>query len=168
MWAIVRVFVRELEGSSCSLILSICTIPRGGIGTAAFMVLSWKSNMVWKYSLLIRFIYTGGQVTCNGSTTLQDHMRHVLQHSHGRTTHEYKEANHLATLEIRATLLRINAMLRNVVRMFVRPNATNWIAKCCLWILNMFKSQRRPDATILSHETNAMHPATEATGRTNC
>ncbi len=56
-------------------------------------------------SLLIRVIYTSGQVTCNGSTTLQDHMRHVLQHSHGRTTHAYKGANNLATLEIRATLL---------------------------------------------------------------
>ena len=31
--------------------------------------------------------------------------------------------------------------------MFVRPNATCWIAKCCLWVLNM-ASQRRPDATI--------------------
>ena len=65
-------------------------------------------------------------MTCNGSTTttLHEHMRHVLQHSHGPTTNPYKGANHLATLEIRATLLRVNTTLCNVVRMFVRPNAT--------------------------------------------
>ncbi len=57
-------------------------------------------------------------------TTLQDHMRHILEHSHGRATHAYKGANHLASLEIRATLLRVNTMLSNVVRMFVRTNAT--------------------------------------------
>ena len=45
---------------------------------------------------------------CNSSTTLQDHMRHVLQHSPGRKTNAYKGANHLATLEIRAALLRVN------------------------------------------------------------
>ncbi len=60
------------------------------------------------------YIYSG-QVTCNGSTTLKDHMRHVLQHSHGRTTHAYKGANHLATFEIRATLLRVSTTLCNVV-----------------------------------------------------
>ncbi len=122
-------------------------------------------SQVWskKYSLLIRSIYTSGQVTCNGSTTLQDIMRHVLQHSHGRITHAYKGENHLATFEIRATLLRVSTTLCNVVRLFVRPSATIWIAKC--WL---FKIQRQPDATILSHKTNAMHRATEATGRTNC
>ena len=64
-----------------------------------------------KSSLKIACLYgvyilncTSRQVTCNGSTTLQDHMRHVLQHSDGRTTHACKGTNHLATLEIRATL----------------------------------------------------------------
>ncbi len=82
-------------------------------------------------------------MTYNGSTALQGNMRHVLQRSHGRTTRAYKGANHPATFEIRATVLRVNTTLCNVVRMFVRPNTTIWIAKCCLWILNMFKSQRR-------------------------
>ncbi len=53
-------------------------------------LLKVKSGL--KNSLLIRGIYTSGQVTCNGSTTLQDHMRHVLQHSHGRTTHTRTKA----------------------------------------------------------------------------
>ncbi len=39
-------------------------------------------------------------------------MRHVLQLSHGRTSHAYKGANHLAILEIRATL----ASQHNVVQ----------------------------------------------------
>ncbi len=71
-------------------------------------------SQVWstKYSLLIRGIYTSGQVTYNSSTTLQDHnMRHVLQHFHGRTTYAYKGVNHLATFEIRAALLRVTTTL---------------------------------------------------------
>ncbi len=74
-------------------------------------VLKVKSDL--KNGLLIWSIYTSGQMTCNSSTTLHDHMRHALQHSHGRTTNAYKGANHLATFEIRATLLRVNP---NVVR----------------------------------------------------
>ena len=80
-------------------------------------------------------------------------------------TRAHKGANHLATFEICATLLRVNTTLCNVVRMFVRPNATIWISKCCLWILNMFKSQKRPNATTFAHKTNAMHRTTEETGR---
>ncbi len=71
--------------------------------------------------------------------------------THGRITHEYKGENHLATFEIRATLLRVSTTLCNVVRLFMRPSATIWIANCCLWI------QRRLDRTILSYKTNAIH-----------
>ena len=108
----------------------MCVCSHVSLGVV--VLLKVKSGL--KNSLLIRGIYTSGQVTCNGSTTLQDNMRHVLQHSHGRITHAYKGENHLATFEIRATLLRVNTTLCNVVRMFVRPNATIRIAKCCLWI----------------------------------
>ncbi len=38
-------------------------------------------------------------------------MRHVLQHAHGCTTHAYKGTNPLATLQICATLLRVNTTL---------------------------------------------------------
>ncbi len=82
-------------------------------------LLKVKSGL--KNSFLVRSIHTSGKMMCNGRTTLQDYLRHVLQHSHGRTTHAYKGANHLATFEIRATLLRVNTTLCNVVRMFVRP-----------------------------------------------
>ena len=51
----------------------------------------------------MRGIYTSGALTCNGSTTLQDHMRHVSQQTHGSTTRAYKGANQIGTLEIRAT-----------------------------------------------------------------
>ncbi len=34
--------------------------------------------------------------------------------------------------------------------------------------LNFEHVQRRPDATIFLHKTNAMHRATEATGRMKC
>ncbi len=51
-------------------------------------------------------------------------MQHVLQHSYGRITHAYKGENHLATFEIRATLLRVNTTLCNVARLFVRPSPT--------------------------------------------
>ncbi len=63
-------------------------------------------SQVWseKYLACAGYIFSG-QVTCNDSTTLQDHIRNALHHSHGRTTHAYKGANHLATLENRATLV---------------------------------------------------------------
>ncbi len=38
--------------SSCSLIFSILTIWWGDLGTAASMVLSWKSSLVWKIAWL--------------------------------------------------------------------------------------------------------------------
>ena len=51
--------------------------------------------------------------SCNGSTTLQDHTRQVLQHSHCRKTLAYKDANHLTTLNNRAPLLRVKTTLHN-------------------------------------------------------
>ncbi len=130
-----RTIVRVRSSCSCSLTFSIRSIRGGGICTTASMILSWNSSLVWKKSLLVRGIYTSGQVTYIGSPTLQDHMRHALQHSHGRTTHAYKGANHLANLEIRAALLRVN----NAVQRCARPNATIRSAKCSLWIWSCSK-----------------------------
>ena len=88
MRAIVRVLVREFGGSSCNLIFRICTIPWGGIGTAASMVLSWKSSLVWKIACLYRVSILVGKwrttvvprckITCDMSyNTLM-----VVQHTH--------------------------------------------------------------------------------------
>ena len=150
-----RVLACELGGSGCNL-RYWCRSIHGSL-------LKVQSGL--KNSLLIRSTYTSGQVTCNCSTTLQDHLRHVLQHTHGRTTHAYKGAYHLATFEIRATLLlRVNT---TVCECSWDP-MTIWIARCCLWILKMFKSQRRLDATIFSHNTNTMHRATDASCNRTC
>ena len=48
---------------------------------------------------------TRGRVL-DSSTTLQDHMPHVEQQSHGCTTLASKHANHLTTSKVRAPLLR--------------------------------------------------------------
>ncbi len=72
----------------CGLIFSICTIWWGGIGTAASMVLSWKSILVWKiaclygvYILVGKWRATAVQrciITCGMSyNTLM-----VVQHTH--------------------------------------------------------------------------------------
>ena len=45
------------------------------------------------------------------STTLQDHMPHVEQQSHGCTTLASKHANHLTTSKVRAPLLRVHTTL---------------------------------------------------------
>ena len=53
---------------------------------------------------------TGGRVL-DSSTTLQDHMPHVEQQSHGCTTLASKHANHLTTSKVRAPLLRVHTTL---------------------------------------------------------
>ena len=53
---------------------------------------------------------TRGRVL-DSSTTLQDHMSHVEQQSHGCTTLASKHANHLTTSKVRAPLLRVHTTL---------------------------------------------------------
>ncbi len=128
------------------------------------MVLSLKSSLIWKIACLYGVSIPVWKWRATVVHALQDHMRHVLQHSHGRTTHAYKGASHLATLEI--------ASQHNVVQRCanVRETQCNNLNRQVLPLNfeHVQKSEASSDATILSHKTNAMHRATEATGRTNC
>ena len=158
MWAIMHVLARELGGIYTGQLRN----ASGVIVTAVSMVLSWKSSLVWKRACLIYGVYI--PVGKWHAMVMQDHMRHVLQHSHGRTTHAYKGANPLCDLRNSCNTCELTQRCGNV-----RETQCNNLNRQVLPLkLNMFITQSQPDVTILSHKTNVMHHATEATGYTNC